>query len=100
MVTLVAHRYGTHGTTFVIMYLSKLTQQVRRGWPAIPSHPPIWVSTLGTPPAGYPIPMLEACDLVKPTSELLTLPDGMIEELETAVRRTCRGPRSPSPTRH
>src|SRR5512132_214026 len=38
MVMLVAQRYGTHGTTFVIMNLSKFTQQVSRAWPAIPSH--------------------------------------------------------------
>jgi hypothetical protein len=52
IVTWLAHRYGTQGTTLVIMYLSKPIQQLSREEPDSASHRLIRPSTLGTPPAG------------------------------------------------
>src|SRR5437879_11874818 len=49
MKTLLGHRYGTHGTTSVISFLSRFSQQVVRGCPIWAWHLLISESTLGTP---------------------------------------------------
>src|SRR5689334_8926551 len=68
-------RNGTSGTTFVIVYCSKLAQQSVRADPVVTSHALIRESRLGRISSfGYVTPICFAFCGVRPTSEKLLLP--------------------------